>query len=80
VTPATYTAKERDDSIRAAYRDQVLAWLEREDRALLDVRSPPTSPVTSSLREQARTGPRPAQRPDQPLHRQGGRGSTDLER
>jgi thiosulfate/3-mercaptopyruvate sulfurtransferase len=36
---ATYTAKERDEDIRA-YRDQVLAWLGQPGRALVDVRSP----------------------------------------
>jgi thiosulfate/3-mercaptopyruvate sulfurtransferase len=37
--PKTFTAKERDESIRA-YRDQVLEWLGAQDRALVDVRSP----------------------------------------
>jgi thiosulfate/3-mercaptopyruvate sulfurtransferase len=37
--PATYTAKERDESIRA-YRDQVRDWLGAPGRALVDVRSP----------------------------------------
>jgi thiosulfate/3-mercaptopyruvate sulfurtransferase len=37
--PSTYTAKERDESIRA-YRDQVLGWLGAAGRALVDVRSP----------------------------------------
>jgi thiosulfate/3-mercaptopyruvate sulfurtransferase len=37
--PKTYTAQERDDSIRA-YRDQVREWLERDQVALVDVRSP----------------------------------------
>jgi thiosulfate/3-mercaptopyruvate sulfurtransferase len=36
---ATYSARERDESIRAR-RDVVLAGLGREDRALVDVRSP----------------------------------------
>jgi thiosulfate/3-mercaptopyruvate sulfurtransferase len=36
---ATYTAKERDESIRA-YRGQVLEWLGADGRALVDVRSP----------------------------------------
>jgi thiosulfate/3-mercaptopyruvate sulfurtransferase len=35
----TYTAKERDESIRA-YRDQVREWLGQSNRALVDVRSP----------------------------------------
>jgi thiosulfate/3-mercaptopyruvate sulfurtransferase len=39
VTPATYTAKERDESIRTR-RDQVLAGLGKGGRALVDVRSP----------------------------------------
>ena len=34
-----YTARERDESIRA-YRDQVREWLEADERALVDVRSP----------------------------------------
>jgi thiosulfate/3-mercaptopyruvate sulfurtransferase len=38
-TPATYTAQERDESIRA-YRDQVREWIEGESVALVDVRSP----------------------------------------
>jgi thiosulfate/3-mercaptopyruvate sulfurtransferase len=38
-TPATYTAQERDESIRA-YRDQVREWIESESVALVDVRSP----------------------------------------
>ena len=37
--PRTFTASERDESIRA-YRDQVLQWLGAQDRALVDVRSP----------------------------------------
>ncbi|MBX5473534.1 MAG: sulfurtransferase [Thermoleophilia bacterium] len=37
--PKTYTAKERDESIRA-YRDQVLQWIGEDGRALVDVRSP----------------------------------------
>jgi thiosulfate/3-mercaptopyruvate sulfurtransferase len=37
--PASYTARDRDESIRA-YRDQVREWLEAEERALVDVRSP----------------------------------------
>jgi thiosulfate/3-mercaptopyruvate sulfurtransferase len=37
--PATYSARERDESIRA-YRDQVREWLEGDDVALVDVRSP----------------------------------------
>jgi thiosulfate/3-mercaptopyruvate sulfurtransferase len=36
---ASYTANERDESIRA-YRDQVLGWLGAAGRALVDVRSP----------------------------------------
>jgi thiosulfate/3-mercaptopyruvate sulfurtransferase len=36
---ASYTASERDDSLRA-YRDQVREWLGAEERALVDVRSP----------------------------------------
>jgi thiosulfate/3-mercaptopyruvate sulfurtransferase len=36
---ASYTARERDDALRA-YRDQVLEWLGAHDRALVDVRSP----------------------------------------
>jgi thiosulfate/3-mercaptopyruvate sulfurtransferase len=39
VQPATYTARERDESIRV-YRDDVLAGLGRDGRALVDVRSP----------------------------------------
>ena len=35
----SYSAKERDESIRA-YRDQVREWLGKSDRALVDVRSP----------------------------------------
>ena len=35
----SYTAKERDESIRA-YRDQVREWLGADARALVDVRSP----------------------------------------
>jgi thiosulfate/3-mercaptopyruvate sulfurtransferase len=35
----TYGAKERDESIRA-YRDEVMAWLGEDGRALVDVRSP----------------------------------------
>jgi thiosulfate/3-mercaptopyruvate sulfurtransferase len=38
-TPKAYTAKDRDDSIRA-YRDQVLEWLDDPGHALVDVRSP----------------------------------------
>jgi thiosulfate/3-mercaptopyruvate sulfurtransferase len=37
--PASYRARERDESIRAR-RDQVLAWLDGNGRALVDVRSP----------------------------------------
>ena len=37
--PRSYTAGERDESIRA-YRDQVLGWLGADGRALVDVRSP----------------------------------------
>ena len=37
--PATYSAKDRDESIRA-YRDQVRDWLGASGRALVDVRSP----------------------------------------
>ncbi|HXV56437.1 MAG TPA: sulfurtransferase [Gaiellaceae bacterium] len=37
--PASYAAKDRDESIRA-YRDQVREWLERGGVALVDVRSP----------------------------------------
>ncbi|HEX2505157.1 MAG TPA: sulfurtransferase [Gaiellaceae bacterium] len=36
---ASYSAQERDESIRA-YRDQVHGWIGAEDRALVDVRSP----------------------------------------
>ena len=39
VSPATYTAEERDESIRA-YRDGVREQLGAEGRALVDVRSP----------------------------------------
>ena len=39
VTPATYTAQARDESIRVR-RDEVLEGLGREGRALVDVRSP----------------------------------------
>jgi thiosulfate/3-mercaptopyruvate sulfurtransferase len=35
----SYTARDRDESIRA-YRDQVREWLEADERALVDVRSP----------------------------------------
>jgi thiosulfate/3-mercaptopyruvate sulfurtransferase len=38
-SPARYSAKERDEEIRA-YRDQVRAWLGASGRALVDVRSP----------------------------------------
>ena len=38
-SPKSYTAKERDESIRA-YRDQVRGWLGESGRALVDVRSP----------------------------------------
>jgi len=38
-TAATYTANERDESIRA-YRDQVREWLGQADHGLVDVRSP----------------------------------------
>jgi thiosulfate/3-mercaptopyruvate sulfurtransferase len=38
-SPASYTAENRDESIRA-YRDQVREWLEAGGRALVDVRSP----------------------------------------
>ena len=38
-SPATYTASERDESIRA-YRDQVREWIEDGETALVDVRSP----------------------------------------
>jgi thiosulfate/3-mercaptopyruvate sulfurtransferase len=38
-TSTTYTAKERDESIRA-YRDEVRGWIGAADRALVDVRSP----------------------------------------
>ena len=37
--PKTYSAKERDETIRA-YRDQVRGWLGASGRALVDVRSP----------------------------------------
>ena len=37
--PATYTANERDDSLRA-YRDQVREWLDAGQHSLVDVRSP----------------------------------------
>jgi thiosulfate/3-mercaptopyruvate sulfurtransferase len=37
--PTTYSARERDESLRA-YRDQVLSWLGGSARALVDVRSP----------------------------------------
>jgi len=37
--PKSYTAGERDESIRA-YRDQVRSWLGQAGRALVDVRSP----------------------------------------
>jgi thiosulfate/3-mercaptopyruvate sulfurtransferase len=37
--PASYSAKEADESIRAR-RDQVLGWIGAGDRALVDVRSP----------------------------------------
>jgi thiosulfate/3-mercaptopyruvate sulfurtransferase len=39
VQPASYTAQERDESIRV-YRDEVLQGLGRAGRALVDVRSP----------------------------------------
>jgi thiosulfate/3-mercaptopyruvate sulfurtransferase len=39
VSPASYSANERDESIRA-YRDQVRDWLGKQGRALVDVRSP----------------------------------------
>ena len=39
VRPATYTAQERDESIRV-YRDDVLSGLGRDGRTLVDVRSP----------------------------------------
>ena len=35
----SYTARPRDESIRA-YRDQIREWIGAEDRALVDVRSP----------------------------------------
>ena len=38
-TGASYSAQERDESIRA-YRDQVREWLGAEGRSLVDVRSP----------------------------------------
>jgi thiosulfate/3-mercaptopyruvate sulfurtransferase len=37
--PVAYTARERDDTIRA-YRDQVREWIGQPQRALVDVRSP----------------------------------------
>jgi thiosulfate/3-mercaptopyruvate sulfurtransferase len=37
--PTTYSAQERDESIRA-YRDQVRGWIESDGTALVDVRSP----------------------------------------
>ena len=37
--PVAYRALERDESIRAR-RDQILSWLEEDERALVDVRSP----------------------------------------
>ena len=37
--PQTYTASDRDESIRA-YRDQVREWVDGADVALVDVRSP----------------------------------------
>jgi thiosulfate/3-mercaptopyruvate sulfurtransferase len=37
--PATYTAQDRDESIRA-FRDQVRGWLGADGHALVDVRSP----------------------------------------
>ena len=39
ITSASYTAKERDESLRA-YRDEVLSWVGRETASLVDVRSP----------------------------------------
>ena len=39
LTPTNYTAKDRDESIRA-YRGQVLEWLDERSRSLVDVRSP----------------------------------------
>jgi thiosulfate/3-mercaptopyruvate sulfurtransferase len=39
IEPATYSAKERDESIRT-YRDAVLAKLGADEHALIDVRSP----------------------------------------
>jgi thiosulfate/3-mercaptopyruvate sulfurtransferase len=38
-TPTSYTAKDRDEAIRA-YRDQVKEWIGASGRALVDVRSP----------------------------------------
>ncbi len=38
-TPVSYSARERDESLRA-YRDQVHEWIGKGDRALVDVRSP----------------------------------------
>ena len=38
-SPVTYTAEERDESIRA-YRDQVREWIGASGRGLVDVRSP----------------------------------------
>jgi thiosulfate/3-mercaptopyruvate sulfurtransferase len=37
--PKTYTAKDRDESLRA-YRDEVRDWIGQSGRALVDVRSP----------------------------------------
>jgi thiosulfate/3-mercaptopyruvate sulfurtransferase len=37
--PKTYTAKDRDESLRA-YRDEVREWIGHSGRALVDVRSP----------------------------------------
>ena len=39
IEPATYSARERDESIRA-YRDQVRTWIDGAGQALVDVRSP----------------------------------------
>src|SRR5262245_44033786 len=39
ITPAQYTAEDRDESIRA-YRDQVLDWVDKGSSSLVDVRSP----------------------------------------
>jgi 3-mercaptopyruvate sulfurtransferase SseA len=39
LAPATYTAQERDESIRA-FRDQVRSWMGTNGHALVDVRSP----------------------------------------